>query len=143
MADNIDIRTQKQKSVDIRKLTFQSILGSNIIQHEGLEPYQTPFKIVNDTMRQWNTIHGFPINKDIKPSKGREKFIYLQKQEDVLPSVISQLKNYATNPKKYGLPDNPTIEDAIRIFDQTGAKGKLEFLKKNKIDVRTRLKELF
>jgi len=143
MADNIDTRTQKQKMIDTRKLEFQTILGQNVVAHEGLSPFQTPFRITSDKMREWNTIHGFSINKNVIPPKGRENFIYLQKQEDVLPAVIAQFKNYAVNPKKYGLPENPTIEDAIRTFDQTGAKGKLAFLKKNNIDIKTRLKELF
>ena len=143
MANNIDTRTPKSKSVDIRKQEFQLLLANAIATHEGLEPFQTPFKITNDEMRKWNTIHGFKINKKVVPSKGREGFLYLQRQEDLMPAIIAQLKSYTTKTKQFGLPDNPTIEDAIRIFDQTGAKGKLEFLQKNNIDTKFKLKELF
>jgi hypothetical protein len=114
-----------------------------VIQHEGLEPYQTPFRITSEAMRNWKTIHGYKINKEIVPSKGRENFIYLLNQEDLFPAVRQQFMNYATNPKKYGLPQNPTVEQAVKVFDQTGAQGKLNFLKKMGIDSTVLLEELF
>lgn len=114
-----------------------------IVQHEGLEPFQTPFRITSDEMRNWNTIHGYKVNKEIVPSKGRENFIYLQNQEDLIPALKQQFINYSTNPKKYGLPKDPTVEQAVYKFDQTGAQGKLNFLKKLGIDPSMLLKELF
>ena len=112
------------------------------IQHEGLEPLQTPFKITSEEMRNWKTIHGFKINKEAKPSKGRENFIYLENQEDLKPAVKQQFINYSTKPEKYGLKNNPTVTDAIRIFDQTGAEGKLKFLQQKGIDTNMLLNDL-
>ena len=129
---------------DYRKArSSKEILIPLIIRHEGLEPFQTPFRITFPEMRQWNTIHGYPINKEIVPSKGRENFIYLQNQEDLIPAVIKQFENYMNKPKNYGLPDKPTLEEAIRIFDQTGANGKLDFLKTQGIDTSLSLEEIF
>ena len=133
----------KSDFAQANKETMAANFIDGIVQHEGLEPFQTPFRISNDTMRQWNTIHGYKINKDIVPSKGREKFIYLQNQEDVIPAIRQQFLNYVTNPEKYGLPENPTVEQAVKVFDQTGAQGKLNFLKKYGIDSSMSLKELF
>jgi len=101
-----------------------------IIIHEGLVPFQTPFRITNPVMREWNTILGFKIKKDNIP-EDRNNFIFLVNQDDVLKAVKQQFLNYNNNPSKYGLPNNPTIENAIRLFDQSGANGKIIFLESN------------
>ena len=113
-----------------------------IIQHEGLEPYQTPFKITSEEMRNWKTIHGYKINQKAKPSKGRENFIYLEKQEELKPSVEQQFTNYVLKPKEFGLKENPTLAEAVKVFDQTGAEGKIKFLKDNGIDVNKSLLDI-
>ena len=115
------------------------------IQHEGLEPFQTPFKITSEAMRGWDTIHGFKIDKKIKPSKGRENFIYLENQENLKPAVRQQFINYATKPESFeGLKGkkNITVADAVRVFDQTGAEGKLKFLQQKGIDTNMLLNDL-
>lgn len=105
----------------------------HVVKHEGLEEGQTPFRITSDAMGKWSTIHGFKIDhKRVKP-KERKNFIYLENAADVKPAVRKQFENYQKTPKKYNLPDNPTVEDAVRVFDQTGADGKLKYLEKNGI----------
>src|SRR3990167_5487441 len=109
---------------------------SLILQHEGLVSGQTPFRITNQAMAKWNTIHGFPIAKTKKPV-GRENFFFLQDPRNVVPAVRRQLQNYVKNPKRYGLPKNPTVGQALGVFDQSGLKGKLAFLKQRCIDPNT------
>src|SRR3990167_9077070 len=114
-----------------------------IIQHEGLEEYQTPFRITSPEMAQWKTIHGKKISVNAKKSKGREKFIYLENKEDIPVAVRRQFINYSKTPQKYGIkPVNPTIEEGVRVFDQTGAEGKIKFLKSKGIDTKAKLKDV-
>jgi len=104
------------------------ILVDLIIQHEGLIKGQTPFRISHPIMREWNNIHGFEIDKNIVKPKNRENFIFLKNPNDVKPAIKKQLIKYVNNPSRYQLPNNPTIKDALTKFDQTGAKGKMEFI---------------
>ena len=94
-------------------------------------------------MAQWNTIHGYKIDKKAAKSKGRENFFYLKNADEVKPAVEKQFKNYYQVPAKYSLPSNPTVEQAVRKFDQTGADGKLKMLKDNGIDVNQPLANVF
>ena len=105
-------------------------LVNKVLTHEGLLPKQTPFRITNPSMRKWNDIHGFAIDKGPKP-KGRENFIFLKNPEDVAKAVKKQLLNYVNHPAQFKLPANPTIGQALRKFDQSGCKGKIQFLKEN------------
>lgn len=103
-------------------------LIKNILIHEDLLPFQTPFRITNFSMNNWKTILGYTISHNPKP-EGRTNFIFLTNQEDVFKSVKQQFLNYNYNPDKYGIGPDPTIEQAIRLFDQTGSDGKIKFLK--------------
>lgn len=114
-----------------------------IVKHEGLEPGQTPFRITNPEMAKWKTIHGKKINHKAVKSKGRENFFYLEKPDEVKPAVEQQFKNYYQVPAKYNLPSNPTVEQAVRVFDQSGADGKLKMLKDNGVDVSQPLSNIF
>jgi len=124
-----------------------SELTEFVMKHEGLEAKQTPFRITNPDMSKWSSMFDDTIKLELDPnaqkSKGRENFLYLKRQEDLLPAISEQFRRYAQNPSNYGLPDNPTIEDAVRKFDQTGADGKLEFLEQNGIDTQQPLENLF
>ena len=62
-------------------------------------------------------------------SQERKNFIFLVNPDDVPKAVKQQFLNYNLNPTKYGLDPDPTIEDIIKLFDQTGAKDKIKFLK--------------
>lgn len=106
---------------------FDNIL-SLILKHEGLLPKQTPFRITNNTMKKWDTIHGFKIDKSANIPENRKNFIFLQNPTDVPKAVKKQFYNYATNPTKYGLPKTVTLKDALLKFDQTGAMGKMKYL---------------
>ena len=106
---------------------FDNILKL-ILKHEGLLPKQTPFRITNNTMRKWSTIHGFKIDKSAIIPANRKNFIFLQKASDVPKAVKKQFQNYATKPARYGLPTNVTLKDALLKFDQTGASGKMKYL---------------
>jgi len=107
-----------------------------MLQHENLAPKQTPFRITNETMKNWNTIQGFEIDK-VNPSyqervkSRRQNFIFLKNPNDVYPAVVKQIKAYIANPAKYKLPQNFTIKDMIYKFDQSNASGKIDFIKKN------------
>lgn len=110
---------------------------SLIMQHEGLEPGQTPFRITDKSMKNWTSMFDDTIktrlNPKAKKSPGRENFLYTQKPEDVEPAVREQFRRY--DKRKKGI----SVEDAVRTFDQTGADGKLDYLKKNGIDPKSRL----
>lgn len=111
-----------------------------VIEHEGLEPNQTPFRITDPKMGKWTSMFDntkkIKLNPAAKKSPGREKFLYTQNAEDVEPAVSEQFTRYQKR--------NPaiTVEDAVKTFDQTGAKGKLEYLKKNGIDAKAKLADL-
>jgi len=115
---------------------------SSVIDHEGLLPGQTPFRTDNPVMKTWNTIHGYKISKKQRPI-GRENFIFLENPKEVSPAVRQQFVNYTLNPARFGLPQNPTIGAAISKFDQTGARGKLDFLRKRGFDPAQPLSSLF
>lgn len=105
-------------------------LVNAIVSHEGLLPKQTPFRITSPAMGNWNTIHGFEIDKTSPRPSNRRNFIFLKNPEDVPKAVKQQFLNYRNKPSRYGLSAEPTLEEAIRVFDQTGADGKISFLKK-------------
>jgi len=124
------------------------LLGSTIEQHEGLEAKQTPFRITNPGMAKWQTMFDDTLKVILDPlakkGKSRQNFLYVKNQEDVVPMIIEQLRRYAYNNKEWGLPDNPTLGDVIRKFDQTGAEDKLKFIEEQmKIPATTYIKDLF
>ena len=110
----------------IEKFDIDTLVKYVLIQ-EGLLPFQTPFRITSPAMANWNTILGFPISHDPKPD-GRTNFIFLKNQDDVAKAVKQQFINYSENPIKYGLPENPTVGNAINIFDQSGTRNKIKYL---------------
>lgn len=114
-----------------------------ILQHEGLVPGQTPFRITSQTMRNWKTIHGYKIARGGRAPMGRENFLFLENPLEVFPAVRKQFQNYARVPERYGLPSNPTVQQAVNVFDQSGAKGKLQFLRQRGIDPNAPLASLF
>jgi len=113
-----------------------------IIQHEGLEPYQTPFKITDPKMAKWTSMFDdtmkFKLNPKAKKGAKRQNFLYAVNQADIAPAIIEQFRRYSVrNP-------NITIANALKIFDQTGAKGKIEHMEKvGGIDTKSKLKDLF
>ena len=115
-----------------------------ILTHEGLLEGQTPFRITNPKMREWNTIHGFQIDKETPIPQNRRNFIFLRNPHEVPLAVKKQFENYVNYPSRYGMNQSPTIEEAIRIFDQTGADGKIRFLKRKfpNINLQLPLSEL-
>lgn len=113
-----------------------------IIKHEGLLPGQTPFRITSDKMARFNTILGFPVS-DAKKPRGREDFFFLEDPTQVPAAVEKQFRRYLAFPERFGLPRNPTISQAVRVFDQTGAGGKLDFLRQLGFDDAAPLASLF
>lgn len=118
-----------------------------VMQHEGLEPFQTPFRITDPSMKKWTSMFDDTLRVKLNPNavkgEGRQNFLYLQRQEDLVPAIAEQFRRYATNPKKYKLPDNPTVAQAIKKFDQTGAAGKIRFLEENGVSTSVPLTTLF
>jgi len=128
----VDEATQMMKSdlpTPIKIFSIDEFVNA-ILQHEGLLPGQTPFRYTNQTMRRWNTIHGFPIDKISPRPSNRNNFIFLKNKEDVPKAVKKQFENYIHFPQRYGWQQEPTIQQSISKFDQTGASGKMNFLKK-------------
>lgn len=108
-----------------------------VITHEGLVPFQTPFRITDDEvsvpkgkrkMREWTSMFDKTLRIELDPmakkAKGTENFLYLKRQEDLYPAVEEQFRRY----EEYS--PGMTVEQAIRKFDQTGPDGKLDFLEK-------------
>jgi hypothetical protein len=141
MAKKVEVKNYNYNK-DYYKEILQDMFINAIIQHEGLEPYQTPFRITNPKMRKWKTIYGFEIDWE-KNKNGRPNFIYYKKQEDVIPGVKKLFIDYMQNPKEHNLPENPTVENAIKKFDQTGAENKLKFLESKGIDRNWYLSDIF
>lgn len=112
-------------------------LAQHIIQHEGLLPNQTPFRITDPTMNKWvsmfDSTNKIMLNPNIKKPKGRENFLYTMNPEDVHPAVMEQLRLYATRDPSI------TLEKAMKTFDQTGSKGKLKFLQAQGYDTKAPL----
>ena len=106
-----------------------SNLINAILKHENLVSGQTPFKITSPEMRKWNHVYGYDIDKNPKNAKGREGFLFLVNPEDVPKAVRVLFNRYKDSPTKYKLPNNPTLRQAIEKFDQSGAAGKIKFLK--------------
>lgn len=96
-----------------------------VLQHENLLPKQTPFRITNKEMGQWNHIYGFEVDKDNPKTPQTKNFFYLKRSEDVVPAVKALFKKYV---KKY---NDPTLEKAIRIFDHEHPDAKISFILKN------------
>jgi len=99
-----------------------------ILKHEGLIEKQTPFRYTSNIMRQWDTIHGFPIDKESSRPNNRKNFIFLKDPNDVPKAVKKQFENYAKYPNRYGFSSNPSLGEALAKFDQSGVAGKIEFL---------------
>jgi hypothetical protein len=118
-----------------------------ILKHENLEPKQTPFRITDPSMKKWVSMFDdtmkLKLDPKAKKSEGREEFLYLQNQEDLKPAVTEQFRRYYTNPRKYKLSKDVSVAEAVRKFDQTGADGKIEYLKQNGIDTSKPLREMF
>jgi hypothetical protein len=101
-------------------------LAKNILEHEGLTTgNKTPFRIDpnNKGMRDWRTLHGFPVYT-VKGSN----FFHAKNPDHIKNMIIEQLKNYVKQPQRYNLNQNPTIEEAMKVFDTTGTEGKLKYL---------------
>jgi len=99
-----------------------------ILKHEGLIEKQTPFRYTSNVMRQWDTIHGFPIDKESSRPSNRKNFIFLKNHNDVPKAVKKQFENYVQYPDRYGFSSNPSLGEALAKFDQSGVAGKIEFL---------------
>lgn len=114
--------------------------AEKIAKHESLVPFQTPFRITSSSMRNWRSIFDdtlrISLNPDFNKPKGRENFLYLKNKEDLIPAISEQFRRYAKR--------NPgiTVEQAIRIFDQTGAIGKIKYLENNGYSRHQKLIEL-
>ena len=106
------------------------IIINIIMSHEGLEPKQTPVRITSRKMRNWDHVLGFDIDKNYQRDPARGNFFYLQDASKVDDLIKKIFRLYSIYPQKYGLPRKPTLKQCIHKFDQTGAKGKIAYLKK-------------
>ena len=116
-----------------------------ILAHENLIEGQTPFRYTSKAMRKWNTIHGYEIDNTSNKPYDRRNFIFLKNPQDVPKAVKKQLSNYAFFPARYNLGENPTIEDAIKKFDQENPERKIKYLKEKipEINLNISLSTLF
>lgn len=122
---------QKTDKTPSNVIGLDSIVNA-VIKHEGLLPFQTPFRITSKEMRTWGKIHGYEIDwdKNKNAEKGRQNFIFLKNKEEVFPAVKTQLEKYRDNPTKYGLKKNATLAETLALFDQSGVSGKIKAMKK-------------
>ena len=131
----------KRKSVNIGEFI------DLVLKHEGLAPGQTPFRITDPSMKKWTSMFDDTIKVKLNPQAakkpGTENFLYTERPEDVPPAVTEQFRRYNAKPKKYALPENVTIEQAVRLFDQSGADGKIKYLRQFGVDPSIPLKTLF
>lgn len=90
-------------------------------------------------MRQWNHIYGFEVDKNNPKTPHTKNFFYLKRSEDVVPAVKALFKKYVI---KY---NDPTLEKAIRIFDQEHPDAKMSFILRNmpSVDMKAKLSTYF
>ena len=131
---------QRQESSlpeSIQKVAIPKNFTDLVIEHEDLVPFQTPFRITSDGMGKWVSMFDDTLTVQLDPAfnkpEDRKNFLFLKNQDDLSPAVEEQFRRYAER--------NPgiSITDAIRIFDQTGADGKIDFLKKRGINTDAQL----
>lgn len=124
------------------KFKKEKRLIPDILEHEDLVPDQTPFRITGGKMANWtsmfdSTLHSPLDPKYVKPA-GRENFLFVPKGTGaaVQGMVQEQFRRYAER--------NPdiTLAQAVKTFDQTGAAGKLSFLKQRGYDPKEKLSKL-
>jgi len=122
------LKTPKEKDI------YQKFPGLNadslisvVMIHEGLVEGQTPFRYTSESMRGWNNIHGFEIDKTPRSDK-RRNFIFLKNPQDVPLAIKAQFAKYVKSPNKYGWDHIPSLGEALAKFDQTGVEGKKKFL---------------
>ena len=109
------------------KITLDKIIEV-LLEHENLLPKQTPFRITNPIMKHWNTILGFKIDKNPIVPATRRNFIYLINPLEVPLAVRKQFERYSLTPENYGLPTNPSLEQSLKIFDQSNALAKIAYM---------------
>lgn len=114
---------QKQTRMTLDELT------KYILKQEGVHGRQTPFRITSHEMRDWDTFQGFPVYHGKVPLR-EHNFIHLKNPEDVPKAVKRQFLSYKEDPHEFRLGNNPTVGQAIRVFDQSNAEGKLAYLRK-------------
>lgn len=157
----VDTRTPKQKMVAQRKKAFQKYFVDRVLAHEDLAPFQLPFRLPEKASRpkarvamaKWVSMFDdlgddkLLLDPAFEKEEGRENFLYTTKQEDVPRGVNIQFNRYAKHKNfkswRDGYDGDPTIADAITLFDQTGANDKISFLEEADIDTNTKLKELY
>lgn len=119
----------KQKTLTtIPQVNMDKIIDV-LLQQENLEYGQTPFRITNPEMKRWKNIMGFPINKNPNAPLNRQKFLYLKNPAHVPLAVKKLFENYTNNPSHYGLDENPSLGEALKVFDQSNVNSKISYLK--------------
>jgi len=115
---------------------------SGVIEHEDLVENQTPFRVTHPSMRNWTSMFEQTINAPVDPNyekpEGRENFMFVPEgNADTIPGMVfEQFRRYAER------DPSVTIGEAIKTFDQTGAKGKLKFLKDRGFNQDDKLQEI-
>ena len=125
------------------------LLTDDAIGTEGLLPGQTPIRDTSlskggrATSRFKDTVQGFNIDWDAweKAPANRKNFYYVN-PKDVYGVIRKQFKNYVTKPEKYGLTQESTLEDVIKLFDQERPQNKIKKMIDRGIDVGIKIKNL-
>jgi hypothetical protein len=100
-----------------------------LLEHEGLLEAQLPVRITHPVMRRWNTYLGFALDQDeSKKPANRRNFLFLRNPADKPAAMAAQFARYNEDPNRFGLPPNPTLEQAIRVFDQENPGGKMRHI---------------
>src|SRR3990167_9581710 len=121
-------------------MNLADLLTESTTATEGLIPGQTPLRM--GKTRYKDTVQGIPLDWDAhtKAPSDRKNFYFVR--PDNVPKVIKkQWQNYFNNPTKYGLSDDSTIGDAIKLFDQQAPQNKIKFLQDKGVDTNTTIKD--
>jgi len=127
------LKTETPQSIDLPGIND---IISVMLEHENVIPGQTPARITHPNMRSWKTYQGFPtMTDDSKKPRDRRNFIFLKNPGDVPAAVKKQLSRYVSMPSRFGLPNNPTLGEAMLVFDQQNPRPKMEYMKSKLLTV--------
>lgn len=123
------------------KINLIDLLTDATVQTEGLIPGQTPLRITNDTMRNWGTIQGVPIDKEAIIPPERRNFFFV-KPDQVNKVIRKQWQNYINKPEKYGLTEDSTLKEVVEVFDQENPQNKMNLLQQQGVNMFDKIKDL-
>lgn len=139
MTKDVNIGIVDAARIDAKQNIVNSLVEATT-KTEGLVKGQTPLRIPKGG-EKWKTIQGVPVDTKANKPKDRANFFFVD-PERVNEVIANQYKSYLKNPKKYGLSEDSTLEEMIKVFDQQNPKNKFNVLKELGINTGMKLKEI-